>query len=129
MNGAKWIALDISGEIWTRKEFHVKRLARSEAMRREVSRDDIEAALEKIAPDCSQDVWWRIGAAVYSALGDDGFDVFDEWSAQSEEKYPGRRHCWRLWCHWRRYTVDCGNGRRPISVGTLFYFAETGCRS
>jgi putative DNA primase/helicase len=93
---------------------------------RPATRDSVEAALQRISPDCSQDVWWRVGAAVYSALGDDGFDLFDEWSAQSVTKYPGRRQCWRLWGHWRRYTVQSGNGTRPITAGTLFYFAEHG---
>jgi hypothetical protein len=95
-------------------------------MQRTATREDVEAALDRISPDCSQDVWWRIGAAVYSALGDDGFDLFDEWSSRSATKYPGRRDCWYRWGFWRRYTVDCGNGSRPITVGTLFHFAEHG---
>lgn len=92
-------------------------------MKHSATREDVEEALLTISPDCSQDVWWRCGAAVYSALGDDGFDLFDAWSAQSETKYPGRRHLRRLWSYWRRYTVASGE-RRPITIGTLFYFAE-----
>ncbi|MBT1509479.1 PriCT-2 domain-containing protein [Bradyrhizobium sp. SRL28] len=96
--------------------------------KRGVTHQDIEDALWRISPDCSQDVWWRVGAAIYSALGDDGFDLFDTWSAQSETKYPGRDGCWYKWGFWRRYTVDGGDGRRPITIGTLFHFAETGGR-
>jgi hypothetical protein len=92
------------------------------------SREEIERALNRISPNCSQDVWWRVGAAVYAALGDAGFDLFDEWSSRSETKYPGRRECWKKWYCWRRYTIRGGGDpkNRPIGVGTLFYFAKWG---
>jgi hypothetical protein len=92
---------------------------------------EVERALTRISPDCSQDVWWRVGAAVYDALGDDGFDLFDAWSARSKTKYPGRDGVWQKWGYWRRYSRRyCEHhgleARGSISVKTLFYFANRG---
>ena len=80
------------------------------------SKYDIEDALWSISPDCSHDEWYRIAAAIYDALGDDGFDLFDQWSSYSQTKYPGRRACRRQWDHSKRLT--------KITVGTLFFFAK-----
>lgn len=43
----------------------------------------IENALSYISPDCSHDDWYKIGAAIYNALGASGFSVWDRWSSQS----------------------------------------------
>jgi hypothetical protein len=100
----------------------------------ERTKNDIEDALQCISPDCSQDVWWRVAAAIYDALGDEGFDLFDAWSATARKPgmYPGRRACWRKWVNTRKYSKRWGNynsdTRRPITVGTLFFYAETGGR-
>ena len=80
--------------------------------------DDVKDALSAISPDCGYGDWFRIAAAIYSALGDDGFDVFDEWSRGSKTKYRGRRSCKYQWDHSKRLT--------KITVGTLFYYAEHG---
>ena len=43
----------------------------------------IENALSYISPDCGHDDWYKIGAAIYNALGASGFSVWDRWSSQS----------------------------------------------
>lgn len=48
----------------------------------------IEDALRFISPDCSYDDWYKIGAAVYSALGSSGFDIWDRWSSRSSKYSP-----------------------------------------
>lgn len=44
----------------------------------------IEDALRFISPDAYK-TWYRIGAAIYSALGESGFYLFDRWSSQSSK--------------------------------------------
>ena len=46
-------------------------------------------ALQVIPADCDYITWWRVGCAVYAALGDDGFDHWRVWSAEAPRKYPG----------------------------------------
>ena len=43
----------------------------------------IQAALSYI-PAHDRDTWWKIGMAVKSELGDTGFDLWNEWSANSD---------------------------------------------
>ena len=43
----------------------------------------IENALSYISPDCGHDLWYKLGAAIYNALGASGFSVWDRWSSQS----------------------------------------------
>ena len=44
----------------------------------------IEDALRFISPD-AYETWYKIGAAIYSALGESGFYLFDRWSSQSSK--------------------------------------------
>jgi hypothetical protein len=78
----------------------------------------VSAAVWRISPDCSQDEWWRVAAALFNAFGDDAFDLFDEWSstAKTPGMYPGRKGCWAKWCFCRNYS--------QIGVGTIFHFAK-----
>ena len=76
----------------------------------------IREALFKISPDCNYDLWWRLARAIYSELGDDGFDLFDEWSSKSKLKYPGQHQCRYQWEHAKNYS--------QINIGTLFYHAN-----
>jgi hypothetical protein len=57
----------------------------------------IWCALQVVSPSLDYDDWLHIGAAVCDALGDDGFELWDEWSRGSD-KYPGPEamdHKWR----------------------------------
>jgi putative DNA primase/helicase len=44
-------------------------------------RNSIRAALAHI-PAHDRELWVRIGMAIKSALGEDGFQVWDQWSQQ-----------------------------------------------
>ena len=76
----------------------------------------VQTLLADIRPDCSYDTWYRVAAAIYRALGDDGFDLFDEWSSGSTHKYPGRQGCRRQW--------DFSKRLDQITIGTLFHYAR-----
>ena len=68
----------------------------------------------RYVPSHDRDTWIRMGMAVKEALGEQGFDLWDRWSAQSEN-YQARvaRQQWR--------SFKYGRG---ISAGTLFHEAK-----
>jgi Primase C terminal 2 (PriCT-2) len=73
----------------------------------------IRVALSVIPSD-DYDVWYRIGAAIYDALGDDGYAAFDEWSQLSSKYEP--RACERKW-------RECAK-MRSIGAKTIFWYAD-----
>ncbi|QIG92783.1 PriCT-2 domain-containing protein [Bradyrhizobium sp. 6(2017)] len=73
----------------------------------------IRVALSVIPSD-DYEVWFRIGAAIYAALGDAGYAAFDEWSRESS-KYE-RRACERKW----RECAKMGS----IEARTIFWHAD-----
>ena len=64
------------------------RLSAAAAAWRDGLADEARDALMACDPDCDYGQWSQLGAAVYTASGGQGFDLFDEWSARSP-KYPG----------------------------------------
>src|SRR4030095_14029118 len=106
---------------------HLATVSQGEGYRVSVHPDDVARALDRVSPDCSQGTWWRVAAAIYDGLGDEGFDLFDEegWS-RSAKKYPGRRGCQYQWRFSKRYSKRGGGGAngRPITIATLFWFAK-----
>jgi len=56
-----------------------------------VDRDELEAALNVISPNCSYEVWLKIAAALRYALGEAGYERFDRWSAKPLET-PAMAH-------------------------------------
>lgn len=79
----------------------------------EVDIEAIEHALEYIDSSCDYEQWLRIGMALH-ALGDDKFDLWDEWSSEGTD-YPGTEECKKKW-------NSFGGG--TIGIGSLFYFAK-----
>ncbi|WP_315792192.1 MULTISPECIES: bifunctional DNA primase/polymerase [unclassified Bradyrhizobium] len=67
-----------------------------EAYQEEDARLKLESALAHISADVPYHEWFKIGCALHGALGDDGFALFDEWSAQSSTKYD-REGCRAKW--------------------------------
>lgn len=83
-------------------------------MKRHITPDLIRAALSCIPPDLIRDDWARVGMAIKSELGAEGFDLFDTWS-QGSESYDASaaKETWR--------SVK-GAGR--VTIGTLFHLAK-----
>ena len=67
-----------------------------------------------VVPSDDYDLWYRIGAAIFDALGDAGYALFDEWS-QGSFKYEARA-CERKWRDCRKF--------RLIRVETIFWYAN-----
>jgi hypothetical protein len=80
-------------------------------------KDEIIAALAVIDPDCGWRGWYKIGCAIRYELGDDGEDVFHNFSARSA-KYK-KAECDKKWSE----TV----GNSLHTAGTIFYLATLAC--
>ncbi len=85
--------------------------------------DEVREALQYINPDCSRDEWVQIGMALHYAgtmAGriDDAMCLWDEWSAISATKYPGRR---MMDMQWRSMRTDKSH---IVRLGTLFHYAS-----
>lgn len=76
------------------------------------------AALAYVSPDCSREDWVRVGFALASEFGENGFDLFDDWSSGGS-KYDKRscRSNWRSICRGRV-------GAKRVTIGTLIALAK-----
>jgi hypothetical protein len=79
------------------------------------SRELVEEAVSHIPnDDLSYDDWIKVGLALYAALGSEGRDLWESWSAQAEKNDPP-------------YTAEKWDGFagvRSVTVGTLFWLAR-----
>ena len=79
----------------------------------------IIAALLVIPADINYHFWKRVGAAIYNALGDDGYPLFVEWSQGSSRhnKDEASNACEWIW-------PACRKMSRKVTVATIFYYAN-----
>lgn len=75
--------------------------------------DDIMDCLTYIPADISRDEWLRVMFAIKDSLGDDGYSVFDRWSATGS-KYKGPKDTQTTWLSAKR---------EGITVNTLHYYS------
>lgn len=81
---------------------------------RVITPDLIRQALACISPAVDRDTWVRLGMAVKAEMGAEGFDLWNDWSAQAEGySRADARDTWR--------SLKAG-GR--VTVGTLFRIAK-----
>ncbi len=65
------------------------------------------------------EAWVLFGLAIYRALGEEGFELWDEWSS-SAERYPGTEVCRKKWSTFAASVVSSN----PVTVGTIFHTAR-----
>ena len=99
----------------------VRQIRTSEGV--DASWDEISNAIECITPDCPRDEWISIGMALHWAGTqteqlDQGFHLWQQWSIQSEKKYPGDRE---MDTQWASFKVDKATA---VTLGTLFHIAR-----
>lgn len=79
------------------------------------SRELVEEAVAHIPnDDLPYDDWIKVGLALYAALGPDGRDLWESWSARADKNDP-------------EYTAekwDSFSSVRSVTVGTLFWLAR-----
>ncbi len=80
--------------------------------------EEIAAALKVISADCPEPMWFEICCGLRHELGDDGFDLFDEWSATAtvEGKYDAEG-CKAKWKHGEDL-------EHAYTAGTIFHYAD-----
>lgn len=77
-------------------------------------RERAALALSAIPADVPRDTWWKVAAALKHEFGDDGFDLFDEWSSTAASyQQSAARNTWR--------SLDASGG---IRIGSLFELAK-----
>lgn len=80
---------------------------------------DIVEALRFIESECSRDEWAKIGMSIKAELGDAGFTLFDEWSAQASSY--DKRACKATW-----KSIKASGSGSSIGIGSLFAKAKAG---
>lgn len=80
--------------------------------------EEIRSALTVLDPNCGREEWIHIGMALHWAGAHtqrvaDAFELWDEWSRGSADKYPGERE---MNTQWRSMRADRLN---PLTLGTL----------
>ena len=63
---------------------------------------------------------YRVGMALYAGLGEDGYELFDQWLSR-HDKYRSELRSWGR-SHWRG--LSRGSGGRGIGFGTLVHMAR-----
>lgn len=82
--------------------------------------EDIKPALAAIDPGCAMSQWVEIGMGLKHQFGDEGYDLWDEWSARSADKYPGADATRRRWDSFAGQTGD----RVPVTLRSVLRVAE-----
>lgn len=87
------------------------------------------AIAAQLDPSCDYETWFKFGAALHHDLGDAGFDIWDEWSARSAEKYPGHNALLVKWDSFGRNAsvepVTLGSFKRSL-IATKDQFDDLG---
>ena len=73
--------------------------------------------LSRISADCTRGEWVRLGAAIKAGLGEEGWQVFDEWSRTASSHY-NEADCRRTW--------DSLSRDGDVTWGTLVQRARAG---
>lgn len=72
-------------------------------------------ALQFISPDIGYDEWIKIGQALHTAFGNQGFDLWSQWSSMGS-KFKGPEDMDK---HWKSFNEQGG-----ITLGSLFHQAK-----
>ena len=83
---------------------------------------EVASALNACDPNCDRKMWIELAMGVHDAATavdslEEGFDIWNTWSAKSEAKYPGEREMGKQWASLK--AKDGG-----ITVATLYKYAH-----
>jgi len=89
----------------------------------DASWQEIRQALDAVPADCSRDEWVSIGMALHWAgtqtnQSDQALQLWNEWSATAQVKYPGERE---ILAQWGSFKTDKASA---VKLGTLFHIAK-----
>ncbi len=89
-----------------------------EAEHQKLTLDRAEDLLESIHPDLSHDEWVKVGTALKTEFGDEGFDLYLEWSQSATKWSRGKWNQRRLKKKWKSFREGA------VSGGTLVWLAR-----
>ena len=89
----------------------------------DASWEEIRQALDVVPAECSRDEWVSIGMALHWAGTqtdqlDQALQMWNEWSATAQTKYPGERE---ILTQWMSFKPDKASA---VKLGTLFHIAK-----
>jgi len=103
----EWLVASL-GQPWREK-------AKEDRPKQEVPIHQVNRMLTIIDPDTlSYEEWVKVGMALKSTCGDDGFEIWDEWSAEG-----ARRKRDECKVRWKTFHED-----GPVGFGTLLFMAK-----
>src|SRR5436190_565125 len=82
--------------------------------RGEIDTKLVQAALFSIPPDVDHDTWVRIGMAVKAGLGEDGLELWEQWSRGGQTYRPADAST-----TWKSIRAE-----GKVTIGTLFALAK-----
>lgn len=79
----------------------------------DISTEDVRQLLMSVDPDCHHDEWVRVGMALHHHFdgGDDGWHIWDEWSADGSKYRDGE-------CQRRYHTFD-SSSKTPVTLASV----------
>ncbi|QMP23952.1 DNA primase/polymerase / DNA replication licensing factor [Pseudomonas phage DDSR119] len=89
-----------------------------DGMQMDITTQEMARMLTFISPSCDRPTWISIGFALHHATGGSAFELWDNWSSGGDT-YPGPQELRKQWDH-------MGKKGSPITLGTLFHYAEQG---
>lgn len=84
-----------------------------------ITAEDVTSALAKVDPDLPMQDWVSIGMGVRHQFGDDGFDLWHEWSARGK-KYTGEDDTRKRWNSFKTQPTH----RIPVTIRSVFRKAQ-----
>jgi hypothetical protein len=87
-----------------------------------VDRRKVEAALAAFSSNCSYEVWLKVAGALHDAFGEDGFDLFDDWSAKATGAAKDGTPMYSYEKSLERWAG--ARTMEKVSVATIFYYAD-----
>jgi primase-polymerase (primpol)-like protein len=76
-------------------------------------RKEIQAALDAMSSDDYM-IWFEVGCGLHKEFGEDGFELFEQWSKKSD-KYD-KHQCQKKWRECKKIT--------KYTAGTIFHYAD-----
>lgn len=84
-----------------------------------VTEQAAEDALGQIDPDCDRDTWIRVAMALKHHFGEEGYTLWDSWSKDATNVYPGGAKTRKQWDSLKQHPI----GKDPVTYRTVQHLA------
>lgn len=97
--GERFDFAKFSMELWVEQQkqaFQKKRFDTQRENQSSTPPSEARELLTCMTADCGYDVWWKVGATLKNLYGEDGFEIWNSWSATAST-YDGERKLQTKW--------------------------------